>query len=353
MCNIVWQLVARQGSPAQHTAFHHSGPRQGLRCTRGCKYGTNTMIALYLDTAEAELHDGPLLLAGAGFDVRHAIATTPSEAAAAAEGATAILLGDSPLTAEVLQALPDLRIVSTVTVGTDQVDVAAAAAREIVVANVPDAVTEEVAVTTLALILGLARHTHLLDRSVRSGGWDPFAAGPRHRLSEQTLGLVGLGRIGRRVAQLAAPFFGEIIACDPVAAIPLPLRRVELSQLLASSDFVSLHLPAAADQAPIIDAAALRQMRPGAYLVNVARGTLVVTDDLIDALDRGVIAGAALDVAAEEPPAASSPLRSHPRIVTNPHGAFWSLEAEAQAYRHQARNVIAWSESGKAITPVC
>jgi D-3-phosphoglycerate dehydrogenase len=221
-----------------------------------------------------------------------------------------------------------------------------------VVTNVPDVVTEEVAVTTLALALGLLRHTNFLDRSVREGAWDPFSTGTRHRVSGLTLGLVGFGRIGRRVAELAAPFFGQVVAHDPIAPITAPVRAVTLDELLDISDVVSLHIPAQVGHPPLIDAGRLSQMRPGAYLINVARGGLVDTDALVAALNAGTIAGAAIDVLADEPPAPTAAIRSHPRIVINPHAAFWSAEAEAATYAHQAQNVISWQTSGQALTPV-
>jgi phosphoglycerate dehydrogenase-like enzyme len=310
------------------------------------------MKAIYLDTATADTHDGPALLEGAGFSVEHALATTDEEVIAAAEGATAILVGDSPISAAAITALPDLRLIASATVGTNHIDVAAARRHGVVVANVPDVVTEEVAVTTLALTLGLVRHTSFLDRSVREGAWDPFATGPRHRVSGMTLGLVGFGRIGRRVAELATPFFGAIITHDPVAAVTLPVRAVTIDELLEISNVVSLHIPAQAGQPPLIDAGRLSQMQTGAYLINVARGGLVDSDDLLAALDAGTIAGAAIDVLADEPPAPTAAIRTHPRIVVNPHAAFWSVEAEAATYAHQAQNVISWQTSGHALTPV-
>lgn len=310
------------------------------------------MKAIYLDTAVADPHDGPALLEAAGFSVGHALATTDREVIAAAMGATAILVGDSPISAAAIDALPELRVIASATVGTNHIDLAAAERRGIVVTNVPDVVTEEVAVTTLALTLGLLRHTIFLDRSVREGVWDPFATGPRHRVSTTTLGLIGFGRIGRRVAELAAPFFGTIVAHDPIATIAPPVRAVTLDELLSISDVVSLHIPAQAGHPPLIDAARLRQMQPAAYLINVARGGLVNTNDLIAAIDAGTIAGAALDVLADEPPAPNAAIRSHPRIVINPHAAFWSEEAEAATYAHQAQNVISWQTSGHALTPV-
>lgn len=309
-------------------------------------------LAVYLDSAPADAHAGPSLLADRGFEVREAVATDSAAVIAAGAGAMALLIGDSPVDAEAIAALPDLRIVSTVTVGTDHIDLAAAAAAGVAVAHVPDAVTEEVAVSALALALGLIRHTHVLDRSVRAGDWDPFATGPRHRPSTLTLGIVGAGRIGRRVADLAAPIFGRVLACDPAAAIGPPAEACDLDRLLRESDVVTLHAPGRAGAPPLIGAAELAAMRPGSYLVNVARGSLVDTAAVVAALDEGRLAGVALDVLDAEPPAPDAPIIAHPRAIVNPHAAFWSVDAEAAAYEHQARNVLAWLDAGAPLTPV-
>ncbi len=310
--------------------------------------------AVYIDTAPADRHDGPGQLTDAGFQVDDILALTPAEVAAAATGATAVLLGDSPFPREVFTTLPDLAIVSTVTVGVDQVDLDAAREHGVWIANTPGAVSEEVAVTALAMALSLVRHLPFLDRHVREGGWDAFSTGSRRRASTLTLGIVGLGRTGRLLAQLARPVFGGIVGADPSPELDPPddVEVVSLDELLGRADVVSLHLPAARDARPLLDAAAFARMRPGSYLVNVARGALVDTASLLAALDDGTLAGAGLDVVSPEPPAPDAPIRTHPRVLMTPHGAFYSEEAEAAACAHQAGNVVAWRRSGRPLTPV-
>ena len=274
----------------------------------------NTATAVYVDTVESDGGEGPDLLRAEGFSVRSAVATTPADVLVAARGADALLVGDSPVTATVIAGLADrLRIISAVTAGVDQIDLEAAHAAGIWVANVPDATTEEVAVTALSMALSLVRHVPFLDREVRAGGWDAFATGRRRRPSGLTLGIVGLGRIGRHLAGLATPIFGRVLAHDPAAPEPWPrgVERLDLSGVLASADVISLHLPALPGQPPLLDASALAQMRRGAFLVNVARGALVDTEALLAALDEGRLGGAALDVVAGEPPAADAPVRRH------------------------------------------
>jgi D-3-phosphoglycerate dehydrogenase len=311
-------------------------------------------LAVYVDTIPADRHGGPGLLEAAGFDVRDALATTPAEVLAAASDAEALLVGDSPVTAEVFAGLAQLRIVATVTVGVDHIDIAAASERGVWVANAPDTATEEVATTALAMALSLVRHLPFLDRHVRAGGWDAFATGERHRPSALALGIVGLGSIGSRLANLALPLFGRVLACDPMPARPTPpgVELVGIDDLLAASDVVSLHLPAQPGAPPLLDAAGLARMRSGAFLVNAARGSLVDTAALLDALDSGRLAGAALDVVDGEPPAPDDRIRGHPRVLVTPHAAFFSSESAADTYAAQARNVIAWRESGRPLTPV-
>jgi D-3-phosphoglycerate dehydrogenase len=310
---------------------------------------------VYVDTVESGWGEGRELLRAEGFTVRSAVAATPADVLAAAAGAEALLVGDSPVTADVIAGLADrLRIISAVTVGVDHIDLDAARAAGIWVSNVPDATTEEVAVTALAMALSLVRHVAFLDREVRAGGWDAFATGRRRRPSRLTLGIVGLGRIGRHVAGLSLPIFGRVCAYDPAPVAPWPsgIGRLELGDLLAASDVLSLHLPALAGEPPLIDADAIDRMRPGALLVNVSRGALVDTDALLLALDEGRLGGAALDVVAGEPPPLEAPVRRHPRVVLNPHAAFWSDEAEADSYARQAANVVSWKRGGRPLTVV-
>jgi D-3-phosphoglycerate dehydrogenase len=315
----------------------------------------NTATAVYVDTVESGCGEGRDLLRAEGFAVRSAVATTPADVLAAGAGADALLVGDSPVTAAVIAGLADrLRIISAVTVGVDHIDLDAARSAGIWVSNVPDATTEEVAVTALAMVLSLVRHVAFLDRDVRAGGWDAFASGRRRRPSGLTLGIVGLGRIGRHVAGLSLPIFGRTCAYDPAPAAPWPngVDRLELRDLLAEADVLSLHLPAVAGVPPLIDANAIDRMRPGALLVNVSRGALVDTDALLLALDDGRLGGAALDVVASEPPPLEAPVRRHPRVILNPHAAFWSDEAEVDSYARQAANVVAWKRGGRPLTVV-
>ncbi len=311
---------------------------------------------MYLDVVEGvDLHGAPAILEAAGFDVDCALARSDEEVIRAARGATAVLTGDSVVSAVAIASLPDLRIVATCTVGFDHIDLEAARSAGVWVCNVPDAATEEVAVHAMAMALALVRHLPQFDRHVRAGGWDYLATGDLQRPSTLTLGVVGMGRIGRRFAALAQPFFGRVVAHDPYVADdawPSGVERAELDDVFATADLVSLHVALTAESQGLVDRRRLGLMRDHSYLVNVSRGGLVDHDALLAALDSGKLTGAGLDVLSAEPPQPSDPLLSHPRVLLSPHVAFLSIAAERGYYRSQAENVVSWFETGRPLTPV-
>ena len=253
-----------------------------------------------------------------------------------------------------LDAMPSCRAVVRYGVGVDTVDVEAATARGIWVVNVPDYGTEEVADHAVALALALLRGVVFLDRSVRSGAWDDGAAGELRRLSELCLGVVGCGRIGSAVAERAAAHGLRVIGHDerPDAVRP-PAEPASLDALLAAADVVSLHAPLVPATRHLIDAAALARMRPGAYLVNTARGGLVDAAAVLDALERGRLAGVALDVFEHEPPeGAERELAGHPRAIVTPHAAWRSRESELALKTEVAREALRVIEGRRPRSPV-
>jgi D-3-phosphoglycerate dehydrogenase len=244
----------------------------------------------------------------------------------------------APVPETLLAAGPALRCVARFGVGTDNIDLAYARSRGMVVTYVPDYCMEEVSDHALALSLGWARGVVWLDAAIRSGVWNP--AGVRlRRFRTLTTGVWGYGRIGRRTAEKFAGMGSEVLAWDPVAPDGGPAERVSLEELLARCDIVSLHMPASADGSPQVSDEQLRQMKPGALLVNTARGTLVDTDALLRALDSGTLGAAALDVVAGEPdlPAA---LVAHPRVILTPHVAFSSVESVRELRTRAAQDVV-------------
>jgi D-3-phosphoglycerate dehydrogenase len=237
-----------------------------------------------------------------------------------------------PVRAEDLERLPRLRVIVSATVGIDHVALDAAVRRGIDVRHVPDYCTEEVADSTLALLLALLRGVVALDRSVRAGAWDPAAAGPLRRVARTRLGIVGFGRIGRAVARRAITLGFQVSASDPlVPAAEITrwgARPLELDELLAASEAVTLHAPLTAATQGLIGARELELMPAGAVLVNTARGGLVDLEALVAALDRGHLTGAALDVLPREPP---DRVPDAPHLIVTPHAAWYSLEAERES----------------------
>jgi D-3-phosphoglycerate dehydrogenase len=261
-----------------------------------------------------------ILRRGAEVDVRTGLA--PDELRRILPGYAALIVrSETKVTAEVLAAGPALRVVTRAGVGTDNIDVPAATERGIVVLNTPGPNTIAAAEHTLALTLALLRHVPRADASLRAGRWERKAFVGRE-LARKTLGVLGLGRIGREVALRARAFGMELLVYDPyvgpAAAEAVGARAVGLDDLLARADIVTLHLPLLPETAGLLGARELARMKRGAYLVNCARGGLVDEAALAEALASGALAGAALDVFEREPPT-GSPLLGLPNVVVTPH----------------------------------
>lgn len=170
------------------------------------------------------------------------------------------------------------------------------------------------------------------------------------RPSTLTLGIVGLGRIGQQLAEFAQASFKQILGHDPYLpdpSWPAGIRRMELTELFRQSDVVSLHIPLTEESHRLVDHELFTQMRPGSYLVNVSRGGLVDLDALLPVLDSGHLAGAALDVLPQEPPPPDHPILKHPRVLLNPHAAFYSVEAEEEVRRKAVLNVLKWAQEDR------
>lgn len=241
-------------------------------------------------------------------------------ALAAKVGAVAILSRQGPVTKAVMDAAPGLRVVARHGVGVDDVDIAEALRRGIVVARAPGSNTRAVAEHAIAMILALAKDLKPLSANVAAGGWRGAATKVRD-IHGLRLGLLGCGAIGQAVARLATAFGMEIAGHDPAATSAPGITLMPLQALLARSEILSLHLPFLPATRHIVDGPALAALPPGAMLVNTARGGLIDEPALLAALQSGHISGAALDVFETEPPAPHDPLRTHPRVIATPHVA--------------------------------
>jgi D-3-phosphoglycerate dehydrogenase len=285
------------------------------------------------------------LLEAAG--ARLVIAETGDEAELVrlVQDADAILTCFRHVTPAVVRAGTRLKVIGRYGVGVDNIAVDTATELGIVVTNVPVYCVDEVAEHTIAMWLSLARQTATYDASVRGGAWDIKAGMPIHRVSGSTFGIVGFGNIGRAVADRARGFGVRILVFDP--AYPgEAIRRagsepVELDELLAESDAVSLHVPLVPATHHLIDARRLGLMKPGAFLINCARGAIVDLDALADAIRNERIAGAGIDVFEPERLPVDHPLIGLRNAVLTPHVAFYSEESIAELQRLATENVIA------------
>ena len=276
---------------------------------------------------------------------------TEAEVIAAASGCVGILLQAAPITEKVVAALPQLGIVSRIGAGVDTVDTEACARHGVWVANAPDYGIGEVATHALALALALIRNVVAYHRDIGAGQWHYLSSGTIRRAADMTLGIIGLGRIGKRMAHVSRNVFRRVLAYDPYLIdgdFPAYVERsADLSGLLAASDVISIHAPLNAQTRGMVDARVLSRMRAGSYLVNTARGAIVDADDLLAALDSGILAGAGLDVLPVEPVPAESPLLGHAKVILTPHAAFFSVQAEVELRRKAAQNIISWLATGR------
>jgi len=262
----------------------------------------------------------------------------------------AFLVQYASITAKVILALPHLGIVSRIGAGFDTVDTVACAKHGVWVANSPDYGVGEVATHALSLVLALIRNVVGYNRDVSAGTWYYLSSGRLRRASEMTLGIVGLGRIGKRMAHVSRNTFKRVLACDPYIIdgdFPAYVERADLGALFEQSDAVSLHTPLNDETRGMIDERVLRRMRPGSFLVNTARGAVVVIDHLLDALDSGILAGAGLDVLPVEPPPPESRLLGHPKVILTPHAAYFSAQSEVELRRKAAQNIVTWARTGR------
>jgi phosphoglycerate dehydrogenase-like enzyme len=289
-------------------------------------------------------------LTAAGLELRLAPklgARNPDELAALLAGAMGAIVSTDPFTAGVLRAAVDLRVIARVGVGVDSIDLDAASERGVQVATTPGANEHAVADHAVGLMLALLRRIPLLDRDVRAGGWHRTGNHTPRQLAGATVGLVGYGRIGRRVAARLRGFDVALLLHDPALPAGGPELSVSLDDLLRRSDIVSLHCPLNVTTHHLIDARALGLLRPDAVLVNTSRGGVVDERALVAALRTGSIAGAALDVFEGEPPAAS-PLLELDNVVVSPHNAGLSTTSVTEMTRRATQAVLDVAAGGVA-----
>ncbi len=285
--------------------------------------------------------------------------TAPEEIIERAVYAEIVLTNKTPLSAQTLAELPKLRYIGVLATGYNVVDIEAAAERGVTVTNVPTYGTQSVAQFVFALLLELCSHVQAHSDAVHEGEWTRsrdfcFAKTPLIELAGRTIGLIGLGRIGSQTARIANAFGMRVLAVGSGRRTPPDaegVEWVELDELLAQSDVVSLHCPLTTDTEKLINAERLALMKPTALLINTSRGGLIAEQDLADALNESRIAGAAVDVLSSEPPAPDNPLLSARCCIVTPHIAWATKEARARLMDTAVNNVSAFLE-GRPVNTV-
>ena len=275
-------------------------------------------------------------------EIRWINCRTEDEIIAQCADGEALLIQYAPMTRRVLEKLPRCKIVSRYGVGVDTIDLRAGADLGIVVSNVPDSGTNEVSDHALAMMLCLTRKVPQANAYVKNGEWDFRLMAPVRRHKTQTIGIIGIGRIGQTMAHKTHTLGMKVLAHDPYvdsASLPDYITLVSLEDLLSQADVVSIHCPLTDVTRNMLDEKKLRLMKPSAYLVNTARGNIVNEVALDKLLTEKKLAGAALDVLAVEPGVASHPLFKHDNFYCTPHMAWHSEESEVEMKRKAAEEV--------------
>jgi D-3-phosphoglycerate dehydrogenase len=292
-----------------------------------------------------------ILKAGTGISVDVKVGLKPAELVGIIGGYHGLVVRSATkVTAEILEAAGQLKIVGRAGIGVDNIDVRAASRRGVIVENTPSGNATTAAEHALCLLLSMARHIPQATASMKAGRWDKKRF-QGVEITDKTLGLIGVGNIGRIVCERARGLKMNVVAYDPFigkeAAERLGAELVTLDELYARADFVTIHTPLTPETKNLINAEALAKMKPGVYLVNAARGGIVDEDALLAALDSGRVAGAALDVFVKEPPEPGSKLVAHERVVCTPHLGASTDEAQEKVAVEVAEQIVAFVTRGE------
>jgi D-3-phosphoglycerate dehydrogenase len=279
----------------------------------------------------------------AGFDAEVEFIRDREEFIKVAAKADAVITADSKIDRSIIENLVKCKIIVRQGIGFDNIDIKAAAEKNIIVCNVPDYCTDEVSDHTIALILSLVRKVPVYSGLVKNGIWDIKSVSPIRRLSTLVLGLAGFGKIAREVARKAKPFGFRIMAFDPYVSPQLAeecgVDLVNFEDLIKESDIISIHVPLSKETLHLFDKTKFNLMKPTAYIVNTGRGPLINEKDLYEALKNNRLAGAALDVLEQEPPQKDNPLLALENVIVTPHAAFYSEESYIDLRRKAVQEV--------------
>jgi len=276
-------------------------------------------------------------------DLVEAINTEEKHLMEATQDADGILVQRAPITRRIIQNLKKCKIISRYAVGLDRIDVEEATKKGIFVTNVPDYCVQEVSDHALSLILCCARRIALLDREVKSGIWEPHSAKGTPRLKGQVLGLIGFGNVARILSVKAETIGFRILTYDPYVKSSIfakyQVKQSSFEDILKESDFISLHIPLTEETKNIIGEREFKMMKRSCFFINTARGKLVDQKAFIDALKKGQIAGAGIDVVEQEPPDPLNPLLKMKNVVVTPHVAYYSDVSEKELQQKAAEQI--------------
>jgi D-3-phosphoglycerate dehydrogenase len=300
-------------------------------------------VVAVTDSVFPSLEPAKAVLSKIGGELRLALEPTPEGILSVAREADAVLTTYAKVTAEMISQMTRCRVISRFGIGVDNVDIPTATSKGIVVTKVPDYCLDEVSDHAMALLLALIRKIPSSNTRTQSGKWEMKAVVPIHRLRGTVLGLVAFGQIPQLVAPKAQAFGMQVITYDPYVSDEVlkraNVRRVELDELIRTSDYISLHCPLTPETKHLFSTEAFQKMKRSAYLVNTARGPVVDEAALAEALDQKLIAGAALDVMEKEPPG-TSPLFGRDNIIVTPHTSFYSEESLVDLQTKAAEEVV-------------
>jgi D-3-phosphoglycerate dehydrogenase / 2-oxoglutarate reductase len=313
-----------------------------------------SLLAVITDNRFGDSDIERAVLEKAGIELRVAKCRSSAEVAAAGREADALLVNAAPADAAAIEALERCRVIARYGIGLDNVDVETAARRGIVVRNVPGYCDIEAAEHAVGLLISCARGIPLRDRSVRNGLWNVAAQG--RRISGTVLGVVGFGGIGKAFVRACLGLgFREMLVWSPhiseerieaavgpaAATLGVKVRPVPFPELLSLSDWISIHIPLKPETRGLLGSRELALMKPDATLINVSRGAIVDEEALVEALLKGKLGGAGLDVFTAEPLPQGSRLRGAPGVVMTDHSAYSSRESLAELRRRTAENALA------------
>ncbi len=291
----------------------------------------------------------------AGIDFKIAQCRTEADVIREGKGCSAMLIQYAPINAQVFESLPEVRLCARIGAGYDTIDANDAARYGVWVANSPDYGVGEVSLHALSMMLAVIRGIVRYDSDIHAGNWHYSTPGVIPRAQDMTVGILGLGRIGKRFAHYAQPIFKRIIAHDPnliEGDFPQYVHKVGIDELFETADAISLHCLLNEGTRGLVGERLLSRMKKGAYLVNTARGAVIDIDALTAAVRDDRLAGVGLDVLPAEPVAAGHPLLADPRVIFSPHSAFYSVTSEIELRRKAAMNIVNWARHGKPDYPV-